>query len=199
MTKALSASSSTRNPPRKIACKIVINISSNESSPIRDPLKNYIITTPTTPLETPLQTPLTPPVTTPLVIPRLAPQPTVAITLAPRELIFATPPTSPHLYLNTPEDLPPRSTNPPTHPIFEFIEILASQPPLLLDHIDVESSLPTSNLRNSRLSALLEPYLTRSQISEELKVFTIVAVIVRDFYKKFYNSLGSVPNRCSVV
>nr|GEZ53336.1 hypothetical protein [Tanacetum cinerariifolium] len=26
-----------------------------------------------------------------------------------------------------------------------------------------------------------------------------VAVVVRDFYKKFYNSLGSVPNRCSVV
>ncbi|GJZ56578.1 hypothetical protein Tco_0611771 [Tanacetum coccineum] len=27
----------------------------------------------------------------------------------------------------------------------------------------------------------------------------VVAVVVRDFYKKFYNSLGSVPNRCSVV
>ncbi|GJV38366.1 reverse transcriptase domain-containing protein [Tanacetum coccineum] len=26
-----------------------------------------------------------------------------------------------------------------------------------------------------------------------------VAVVVRDFYKKFYKSLGSVPNRCSVV
>ncbi|GJR78762.1 hypothetical protein Tco_0149547 [Tanacetum coccineum] len=26
-----------------------------------------------------------------------------------------------------------------------------------------------------------------------------VAVVIRDFYKKFYNSLGSVPNRCSVV
>ncbi|GJV18771.1 hypothetical protein Tco_1367791 [Tanacetum coccineum] len=26
-----------------------------------------------------------------------------------------------------------------------------------------------------------------------------VAVVVRDFYKKFYNSLGSVPNHCSVV
>ncbi|GJU08884.1 hypothetical protein Tco_1125314 [Tanacetum coccineum] len=26
-----------------------------------------------------------------------------------------------------------------------------------------------------------------------------VAVVVRDFYKKFYNSLGSVPNRYSVV
>ncbi|GJU30531.1 ribonuclease H-like domain-containing protein [Tanacetum coccineum] len=26
-----------------------------------------------------------------------------------------------------------------------------------------------------------------------------VAVVVRDFYKKFYNSLGSVPNRCSAV
>ncbi|GJW18656.1 hypothetical protein Tco_0026092 [Tanacetum coccineum] len=27
----------------------------------------------------------------------------------------------------------------------------------------------------------------------------VVAVVVRDFYKKFYNSLGSVPNHCSVV
>ncbi|GKD37252.1 hypothetical protein Tco_1257459, partial [Tanacetum coccineum] len=26
-----------------------------------------------------------------------------------------------------------------------------------------------------------------------------VVVVIRDFYKKFYNSLGSVPNRCSVV
>ncbi|GJV16385.1 retrovirus-related pol polyprotein from transposon TNT 1-94 [Tanacetum coccineum] len=26
----------------------------------------------------------------------------------------------------------------------------------------------------------------------------IVAVVLRDFYKKFYNSLGSVPNRCSI-
>ncbi|GKE94124.1 hypothetical protein Tco_1578979, partial [Tanacetum coccineum] len=25
------------------------------------------------------------------------------------------------------------------------------------------------------------------------------AVVVRDFYKKFHNFLGSVPNRCSVV
>ncbi|GJY52251.1 hypothetical protein Tco_0443098 [Tanacetum coccineum] len=27
----------------------------------------------------------------------------------------------------------------------------------------------------------------------------LVAVVVRDFYKKFYNSLGSVPNLCSAV
>ncbi|GJT97681.1 retrovirus-related pol polyprotein from transposon TNT 1-94 [Tanacetum coccineum] len=32
-----------------------------------------------------------------------------------------------------------------------------------------------------------------------LHIFGSVAVVVRDFYKKFYNSLGSVPNRCSVV
>ncbi|GJV35805.1 hypothetical protein Tco_1408282 [Tanacetum coccineum] len=27
----------------------------------------------------------------------------------------------------------------------------------------------------------------------------IVTVVLRDFYKKFYNSINSVPNRCSVV
>ncbi|GKB86621.1 hypothetical protein Tco_0958893 [Tanacetum coccineum] len=26
-----------------------------------------------------------------------------------------------------------------------------------------------------------------------------VAVVIRDFNKKFYNSLGSVPNRCSIA
>ncbi|GJW00233.1 retrovirus-related pol polyprotein from transposon TNT 1-94 [Tanacetum coccineum] len=41
-----------------------------------------------------------------------------------------------------------------------------------------------------------QSFLTRSNASTKFKG---VAVIVRDFYKKFYNSLGSVPNRCSVV
>ncbi|GKE94382.1 hypothetical protein Tco_1579237 [Tanacetum coccineum] len=33
----------------------------------------------------------------------------------------------------------------------------------------------------------------------ELNNNMTVTVVARDFYKKFYNSLGSVPNRCSVV
>ncbi|GKG01747.1 hypothetical protein Tco_0306452 [Tanacetum coccineum] len=115
MTKASSASSSTKNPPRKIAQTSVIDISSNESSPLNEPTNNYNTTPPTTPLETSPQTPLT----TPLVTPPLAPQPTIPTTLAPRELVFTTPPTSPHPYLNTLEDLPPRCTNPPPLPTLE--------------------------------------------------------------------------------
>ncbi|GJS96666.1 hypothetical protein Tco_0803634 [Tanacetum coccineum] len=34
---------------------------------------------------------------------------------------------------------------------------------------------------------------------DDFPLGNLVAVVVRDFYKKFYNSLGSVPNRCSVV
>nr|GEU65481.1 putative reverse transcriptase domain-containing protein [Tanacetum cinerariifolium] len=37
-------------------------------------------------------------------------------------------------------------------------------------------------------------------LMEEVRYLVViyVAVVVRDFYKKFYNSIGSVPNRCSV-
>ncbi|GJR50554.1 hypothetical protein Tco_1401075 [Tanacetum coccineum] len=34
---------------------------------------------------------------------------------------------------------------------------------------------------------------------DDFPLGNLVVVVVRDFYKKFYNSLGSVPNRCSVV
>ncbi|GJT88598.1 putative reverse transcriptase domain-containing protein [Tanacetum coccineum] len=37
------------------------------------------------------------------------------------------------------------------------------------------------------------------EVGGDEEVFSSVAVVVRDFYKRFYNSLGSVPNRCSVV
>nr|GFA73986.1 hypothetical protein [Tanacetum cinerariifolium] len=117
----------------------------------RDPVNNYITTPPTTPLETPPQTPLTSHVTNLLVIPSLAPQPIMPTTLAPCELIFTTPPTSPHLYLNTLEELPPRSTNPPPLPTFESIERLVSYSPPLSDRMDVEPSLPPSNLTGETL------------------------------------------------
>nr|GEU37030.1 retrovirus-related Pol polyprotein from transposon TNT 1-94 [Tanacetum cinerariifolium] len=48
------------------------------------------------------------------------------------ELIFSTPPTSPHLFLDSLKDLPPRITNPPLlQPSFDIIECLANQPPPL--------------------------------------------------------------------
>ncbi|GJV41715.1 hypothetical protein Tco_1420155 [Tanacetum coccineum] len=47
----LSASSSTKNPPRKLARTNVIDISSNKSSPLRE--NNFIATTITTTLALP--------------------------------------------------------------------------------------------------------------------------------------------------
>ncbi|GJX45038.1 hypothetical protein Tco_0261714 [Tanacetum coccineum] len=53
----------------------------------------------------------------------------LAINLDPVELIFSTPPTSPHLFFNSLEDLPPRTTNlPPPRPSFDTIERLDNQP-----------------------------------------------------------------------
>ncbi|GJV31469.1 hypothetical protein Tco_1391869 [Tanacetum coccineum] len=163
MTKASSASSSIRNPPRKVARTSVINISSNESSPLRESSNNYITTPPTTPLVSPLSSP----VTTTIVAPLLAPQPNTPTTLAPRELVFTTSPTSPHPYLNTLEDLPPRCTNPPP---LHTLEQIVSQPLPLTDHMEVEPFFPPTNLtrRNTRLNAFPEPNLTRAQIIEKL-------------------------------
>ncbi|GJR01175.1 hypothetical protein Tco_0524159 [Tanacetum coccineum] len=72
----------------------------------------------------------------PLTSPPLAPsQPSkqnspLAINLEPLELIFSTPPTSPHLVFNSLEYLPPRTTNPPPlQPSLDSIKRLANQPP----------------------------------------------------------------------
>ncbi|GJV72283.1 retrovirus-related pol polyprotein from transposon TNT 1-94 [Tanacetum coccineum] len=57
----------------------------------------------------------------------------LSINLDSVELIFSTPPTSPHAFFNSLKDLPPRTTNPPPpRPSFESIERLANQPPPLL-------------------------------------------------------------------
>ncbi|GJX30352.1 hypothetical protein Tco_0238431 [Tanacetum coccineum] len=56
----------------------------------------------------------------------------LAINLEPVELIFSTPPTSPHPFFDSLEDLPPRTINPPPlQPSFNSIERLANQPPPL--------------------------------------------------------------------
>ncbi|GKE32042.1 hypothetical protein Tco_1451364, partial [Tanacetum coccineum] len=53
----------------------------------------------------------------------------LAINLDPVELMFSTPPTSPHPFFDSLEDLPPRTTNPPpSQPSFDTIERLANQP-----------------------------------------------------------------------
>ncbi|GKA70403.1 hypothetical protein Tco_0776467 [Tanacetum coccineum] len=99
---ASSASSSTKNSPRKMARNSVVDISSDESSLIQE--NNPIPTT----LNTTLALSITPPV-----ISQTPPsQPIEVSLLAPRSLVFSTPPSSPiepHSYLNSLEDLPPRS------------------------------------------------------------------------------------------
>nr|GEV81734.1 hypothetical protein [Tanacetum cinerariifolium] len=102
-----SASSSIKNPPRKIARTNVIDISSNKSSPLQE--NNLITTTITTSLDLSL-TPLNSSQTTPS-------QPIEASPLALRTLLFSTLPSSPYPCLNSLDDLPPRSTNPPPLPL----------------------------------------------------------------------------------
>ncbi|GJU29632.1 hypothetical protein Tco_1173221 [Tanacetum coccineum] len=92
--------------------------------PIRSPgiSPSHLLNTPKTP---------PPPLTTPPPVPS---QPSkqsslLAINLDPVELIFSTPPTSPHPFFNSLEDLPPRTTNPsPLRPLFDIIEHLTNQP-----------------------------------------------------------------------
>nr|GEU68566.1 histone H2A [Tanacetum cinerariifolium] len=53
----------------------------------------------------------------------------VAINLEPIELVFSTPPTSPHPFFDSLEDLPPQTANPPPlQPSFDTIKRLTSQP-----------------------------------------------------------------------
>ncbi|GJW22885.1 hypothetical protein Tco_0033507 [Tanacetum coccineum] len=87
---------------------------------------------PSTPHDSPPPTPITPPgispsellatpKTTPLPLTSPPPAPTqpskksspLTINIEPVKLIFLTPPSSPHPFLDYLEDLPPRITNPP--------------------------------------------------------------------------------------
>ncbi|GKC02930.1 hypothetical protein Tco_0994540 [Tanacetum coccineum] len=102
-----SASSSNKNPLRKQARTTIIDISSNESFHLQ--ANNLIPTT----LATTLALSLTPPNISQI----LPTQPFEALPLAPRALIFTTPPNSPHPYLNSLDELPPRSSNSPPPPL----------------------------------------------------------------------------------
>ncbi|GJX54782.1 hypothetical protein Tco_0283151, partial [Tanacetum coccineum] len=102
---ASSASSSTKNPPRKLGRTNVIGISSNESLPIQ---KNN-------PIPTTLNTTLALSIKPPMISQTPTTQPIEILPLAPRALVFSTP-IEPHTYLNSLDELPPRSSNPPPPP-----------------------------------------------------------------------------------
>ncbi|GJU98160.1 hypothetical protein Tco_1327431 [Tanacetum coccineum] len=70
----------------------------------------------------------------------------VAINLGPIELLFSTPPTSPQAFLNSLEDLPPSTMNPPPpRPSFDTIEHLANEPPPI-PPIDLSIPSPTLDM-----------------------------------------------------
>ncbi|GJU45653.1 hypothetical protein Tco_1202919 [Tanacetum coccineum] len=99
---------------------------------------NLLLTPKSTPpsLSSPLPTPTQPSkLTSPL-----------AINLDPIELLFSTPPTSPQAFLNSLEDLPPATTNPPPpRPSFDTIEHLANEPPPI-PPTDSSFPSPTPNM-----------------------------------------------------
>ncbi|GJZ39226.1 hypothetical protein Tco_0585789 [Tanacetum coccineum] len=68
---------------------------------------------------------------------------TIAINIEPVEIIFSTPPTSPHPFFDSLKDLPLRTTDPPpTQPTFDSIECLAIQPPSKPKVMEMEPPLP---------------------------------------------------------
>ncbi|GKB08029.1 hypothetical protein Tco_0836313 [Tanacetum coccineum] len=110
-------------------CCLVNPISSNNLPPFQRflPSSDYHVAPPSTSLDSPL--------TTPLALPRFSSKPV--------DLIFSTPPTSPHQFFDSLEDLPPRTTNPPPpQSTLESIKHLANQPPLVPDIMDMEPPLP---------------------------------------------------------
>ena len=130
-----SASSSTKNPPRKLAKTTINYISSNEAPSIQG--------------NNPIPTTLTPTLALSLSPPNISQmlpyQPIEASLLAPQELVFYTPPSlpiEPHLYLNSLEDLPPRSSNPPPLPLNQIHYQTLPQTTLM----DFEPFFPPTNL-----------------------------------------------------
>ncbi|PWA88414.1 hypothetical protein CTI12_AA121730 [Artemisia annua] len=154
MTKAPSARSSPRIPPRTTT-RIVYEISSTEASPIkapsRTPISNYIHTPlslePSPPQlasikrTSPQSTPLEPTPTSKPTLPNtpISTQPTKPSPLEPRLLSFTTPHSSPYLYLKSLEDLPPRPSNPPPLPTFSSVKRMSTQPPF--HHLDVDINI----------------------------------------------------------
>ncbi|GJY75380.1 hypothetical protein Tco_0480496 [Tanacetum coccineum] len=153
---ASSASSSIKNPPRKLARTDVIEISSNESSPLQE--NNLTTTTITTTLALSF--------TLPNAIQMPHSQPIEASPLAPRTLLFSTPPSSPHPFLNSLDEIPPRSTNPPPLPLNPAYYQTLPHTTLM----DFEPSISPTNLsrRSNRMFAQPEPFMSQEQMLKEM-------------------------------
>ncbi|GKC07422.1 hypothetical protein Tco_0999032 [Tanacetum coccineum] len=89
--------------------------------------------------------------------------------LAPRALLFSTPPSSPHTYSNSFDDLPSRSSNPPPPPLDQINSQTLSHTTL----IDFEPSFPPINLSWRGLSQNIEIALHNVQNSLLPSITTI--------------------------
>ncbi|GKC73742.1 hypothetical protein Tco_1119625 [Tanacetum coccineum] len=153
------ANSSTQNPLRKLPKTDFIDLSSNESSPIQYHLIN-------TTLYTNLAL-IIPPTIINQTIPS---QGTNVSPLAPRALVFSTPPSSPlepHPYLTSLDDLSTRNSNPPPPSLSQGLSQTLSLP----TPMDFETSFPPINLSRSRMCAQPEPFLSRNQVIQQLRQF----------------------------
>ncbi|GJX91458.1 hypothetical protein Tco_0344784 [Tanacetum coccineum] len=133
-----------------------IDLSSNKSSPIQ----NH-------PINTTLDTTLALTIHLPIISQTILTQGTNVLQLAPRALVFYTPPSSPlepHPYLSSLNDIPPRKSNPPPPP---SLSQSLSQTLLLLTPMDFEPSFPPISL-SSRLSAQPEPLMSKEKVLDEL-------------------------------
>nr|GEW48054.1 hypothetical protein [Tanacetum cinerariifolium] len=154
---ASSANSFTQHPPRKLPRIDFIDLSSNESSPIQ----NH-------PINTTLDTGLSITIPPPTVYQTVPSQGTNVSPLAPRALVFSTPPSSPlepHSYLTSLDDLPPRNSNPPPPSLSQGL----SQTLPLPTPMDVEPSFPPNNLSRSRMCAQPKPFLSINQVMKQLR------------------------------
>ncbi|GKD09234.1 hypothetical protein Tco_1188919 [Tanacetum coccineum] len=160
---ASSANSSTQNPQRKTSRTDFIGLSSNESSPI----KNH-------PTNTTLDTTLALTIPPPTISQTNPTQRTNVSPLAPRAIVFSTPPSSPlepHSYLSSSDDLPPWSSNPPPPSLSQGHSQCLSQTLPQQRHMDFEPSFPLINLSRSRMSAQPESFLSRDQVMKELSQY----------------------------
>ncbi|GKC26615.1 hypothetical protein Tco_1033909 [Tanacetum coccineum] len=141
---ASSANSSTQNPPRKVPRTDFIDLSSNESSPIKN-----------IPINTTLDTTLALTIPPLIISQTILSQGTNVSPLAPRALVFSTPPSSllePHPYLATLDDLPPRNSNLPPPLLPQGHSQGLSQELPILTPMEFEPSFPPINLSISRIT-----------------------------------------------
>ncbi|GJQ96491.1 hypothetical protein Tco_0007630 [Tanacetum coccineum] len=123
----------------------------------------------------------------------------LAINIEPVKLIFSTPPTSPHLFFDSLEDLPPRTTNPPhPQPMFESIKCLTNHPPPIPKVTKMEPPLPPQISPHSQpmWSNDAFPLLTHEMFCEHCQR---TQVIVNDVHDEMRFILNHILERLTTL